>query len=101
MIRYYELEDNNLHYITTYQSPSPLLGACCMPKRCLDHLRCEVMRFYELKLRDNMVEPITFVVPRKVCPSHMPTNESYFDEIFSLTHFKMISSPLVLLESQH
>ena len=36
-----------------------------MPKRELDYMNCEVMRFYKLNSK-GMVEPISMTVPRKV-----------------------------------
>ena len=50
-----------------FQSNSPQRGAACMPKRLLDHMQCEVMRFFKLIPSKQIVEPIVFTVPRKVC----------------------------------
>ena len=36
-----------------------------MPKKDLDYMKCEVMRFYRL-LTKNCVEPLSMTVPRKV-----------------------------------
>ena len=36
-----------------------------MPKRELDYMKCEVMRYYKLQTK-GLVEPISMTVPRKV-----------------------------------
>ena len=48
-----------------YQSNLPQRGLGSMPKRELDYMNCEVMRFYKLNSK-GMVEPISMTVPRKV-----------------------------------
>ena len=37
-----------------------------LPKREVDYMKCEVMRFYKL-LTKGPVEPVSMTVPRKVC----------------------------------
>ena len=48
-----------------HQSNQPQRGLGSMPKRELDYMNCEVMRFYKLNTK-GMVEPISMTVPRKV-----------------------------------
>lgn len=64
-----------MFFLTMYQSTVPQRGAACMPKRVLDHMQCEVMRFFKVVPSKQIVEPIVFTVPRKVCLtlSHCPT----------------------------
>ena len=45
-------------------SKDPGRGVCSMPKRHMDYMKCEVMRFF--KLHKTGVEPISMTVPRKV-----------------------------------
>ena len=57
-----------VYFLTMYQQSSqagPQRGAGAMPKRDLDYMKCEVMRFYLLKTKGN-VEPVSMTVPRKV-----------------------------------
>lgn len=37
-----------------------------MPKRGVDTVQCEVFRFYRLVPVKDLVEPLSFIVPRKV-----------------------------------
>ena len=45
-----------------------------MPKRGIDPLRCEIARFYKLYSTKDYVEPISMIVPRKVCLTHIHTH---------------------------
>jgi len=64
-IRYYEIvnEAPYFHYLTEYKSATPQRGMTFVPKRALNVNECEIAR--ALKLTSNMVEPISFRVPRK------------------------------------
>ncbi|CAG8485301.1 2863_t:CDS:10 [Paraglomus brasilianum] len=62
-IRYYEFENDALYFLSTYQSPEPQRGLAFMPKRALNINECEIARAY--KVMSHMIEPISFVVPRK------------------------------------
>ncbi|CAG8497612.1 8987_t:CDS:2 [Paraglomus occultum] len=62
-IRYYEFENDELYFLSTYQSPEPQRGLAFMPKRALNINECEIARAY--KVMSHMIEPISFVVPRK------------------------------------
>lgn len=64
-IRYYEIVDEApyFHFLTEYKSATPQRGMAFVPKRALNVSECEIAR--ALKLTSNMVEPISFRVPRK------------------------------------
>ncbi|MBW0543195.1 hypothetical protein O181_082910 [Austropuccinia psidii MF-1] len=62
-IRYYEYEADDLHYLTEYKSSEPQRGMCWLPRRALNTQDCEIARAY--KVTNNLVEPISFIVPRK------------------------------------
>ena len=63
-IRYYELENDDFFYLSEYKSNDPQRGMAFLPKRSVNVSDCEVMRAY--KLTNTLVEPISFVVPRRV-----------------------------------
>ncbi|KAE8232651.1 hypothetical protein CF326_g2307 [Tilletia indica] len=62
-IRYYELESDELHFLTEYKSSEPQRGACFVPRRCLNAEENEIARAY--KVTGNQVQPISFLVPRR------------------------------------
>lgn len=62
-IRYYEYEADELHYLTEYKSSESQRGMCWLPRRALNTQDCEIARAY--KVTTNLVEPISFIVPRK------------------------------------
>ncbi|KAH9448822.1 hypothetical protein Pst134EA_028117 [Puccinia striiformis f. sp. tritici] len=62
-VRYYEYEADELHYLTEYKSSEPQRGMCWLPRRALNTQDCEIARAY--KVTNNLVEPISFIVPRK------------------------------------
>lgn len=51
--------------ISEFRSTTAAKGMCMIPKRGLNVMKCETARL--LKLTSNSVEPLSFVVPRKVC----------------------------------
>jgi hypothetical protein len=77
-IRYYEFDNDEFWPLSEYKSSEPQRGLAFMPKRSLSvspsmstrisfhqvHEN-EVMRAYK-SVRDVLVEPITFIVPRRV-----------------------------------
>src|SRR5688572_16615500 len=63
-IRYYEFENDELHYLSEYKSSEPQRGMSFLPKRSVNISECEIARAY--KVANNLIEPISFVVPRKV-----------------------------------
>ncbi len=67
-IRYFEItaEKPYCFFLNMYQSTAPQRGMGCMPKRHMDYMHCEVMRFFKLQIK-GMIEPISMTVPRKVC----------------------------------
>lgn len=76
-IRYYEIVDEApfIFPISEYRSTVPSKGVAMVPKRGLDVLKCETTRL--LKLTSNSVEPLSFIVPRKVPPSALPMSHSF------------------------
>lgn len=68
-IRYFEYENDEMFFLSSYQSPEPQRGMAFLPKRAVNVAECEVVRAY--KVTSSLVEPISFKVPRKVrraCP---------------------------------
>lgn len=68
-IRYYEYENENLFPLAEYKSSEPQRGACFLPRRALNVDECEIARVY--KLYSSTIEPIAFIVPRKVIQSRL------------------------------
>ena len=66
-IRYFEVTDAPpyVFFLSMYQSKDPQRGMGYMPKRELEYMKCEVMRFYKLQTK-GLVEPVSMTVPRKV-----------------------------------
>ncbi|KAG2178707.1 hypothetical protein INT44_001860 [Umbelopsis vinacea] len=62
-IRYFEYENDEMFFLSSYQSPEPQRGMAFLPKRSVNVSECEVVRAY--KVTSSMVEPISFKVPRK------------------------------------
>lgn len=67
-IRYYEYENDEMFFLSSYQSPEPQRGMAFLPKRAVNVSECEVVRAY--KVTSSLVEPISFKVPRKVSLAH-------------------------------
>ena len=69
-IRYFELVahdgDYKLYDLYIFNSQTSQKAMCCMPKRGLEFMDCEIMRFYKLLNSTAMVEPVSFFVPRRV-----------------------------------
>lgn len=63
-IRYFEYDNNELFFLSEYKAADPQRGIAFMPKHALHVRECEVARAY--KLSNTTIEPVTFVVPRKV-----------------------------------
>lgn len=66
-MRYYEYENDALHGLAEHKSSEPQRGMCFLPRRALAVSECEIARAY--KVVGNYIEPIAFVVPRKVSES--------------------------------
>ena len=64
-IRYYEVmtEAPWLSYLSQFVSGTPQRSLAVLPKRGVDVMSCEILRFY--KLHGDLVEPISMIVPRK------------------------------------
>ncbi|GAA6007162.1 hypothetical protein JCM11491_003027 [Sporobolomyces phaffii] len=62
-IRMYEMKDDELFYLSDYTSPNPQRGLCLAPERASDVGSTEIVKAY--KAAGTMIEPISFVVPRK------------------------------------
>ena len=70
-IRYYEYESDSLFALAEHKSTEPQRGMCFLPRRALSVADCEIARAY--KVYGSSIEPIAFIVPRKVCQSaHLP-----------------------------
>ncbi|XP_030630812.1 coronin-2B [Chanos chanos] len=78
-IRYYEVasEKPYIHFLAEYRSPLPQRGLAVMPKRGLDMSACEVYRFYRLVTTKDLVEPLSFIVPRR--------SEGFQEDIYPMT----------------
>jgi coronin-1B/1C/6 len=63
-IRYYEYESDSLFPLSEHKSSDPQRGMCFLPRRALEVAECEIARGY--KVTASSVEPIAFIVPRKV-----------------------------------
>ena len=63
-IRYYEYESDSLFALSEHKSSDPQRGMCFLPRRALEVAECEIARAY--KVTASAVEPIGFIVPRKV-----------------------------------
>ena len=64
-MRYYEYENDALFALSEHKSTDPQRGMCFLPRRALNVAECEIARAY--KISGSFVEPIAFIVPRKVC----------------------------------
>ena len=62
-IRYYEYENDNLHFLSEFGAKDPQRGMTFLPRRALDVSENEVARAY--KISGSTVEPLAFIVPRK------------------------------------
>lgn len=62
-IRYYEYENDSLHFLSEYKSSDPQRGLNFLPRRALDVSQNEIARGF--KLAGGSIEPLSFIVPRK------------------------------------
>jgi len=74
-IRYFEIDDTApyCHFLSQYTSSDPQRGFGFMPKRALDINKCEIARIYKLHPKC-LIEPISFIVPRK--------SDNFHDDLF-------------------
>ena len=77
-IRYFEMVDGEpfVYPLSEYRTNVSTKGADMLPKRACNAMKCEVARF--LKLTNDSVEPISFIVPRK--------EQSFQEDIFPDTY---------------
>lgn len=64
-----------------YTSPNPQRGLCLAPERASDVGSTEIVKAY--KAAGTTIEPISFVVPRKVSPSYVLQASQISAYIFS------------------
>ncbi|XP_016116016.1 coronin-2B isoform X2 [Sinocyclocheilus grahami] len=78
-IRYYTVSAVKpyAHLLSEYHSASPQRGLGVMPKRGLNTSACEIFRFYRLVAVRDLLEPLSFCVPRK--------SEGFHEDIYPLT----------------
>lgn len=88
-IRYYEYDNDILHELSEFASTDPQRGFAVAPKASVSVKDNEILRAFKT-VNDNMIEPISFIVPRKSetfqqdiypdCPSDKPalTAEEFF-----------------------
>ncbi|KAG7890893.1 hypothetical protein KL936_002177 [Ogataea polymorpha] len=72
-VRYYEFDKDELYLISEFPSTSPQRGYAIGPKRFVNVRENEIVRAYKLH-NDNIVEPISFIVPRR--------SEMFQDDIY-------------------
>lgn len=71
-IRYFEVTpEDELFSLSEHASNVAQRGMCFLPRRALSISDCEIARAY--KVYTTGVEPIAFIVPRRVCPSSTVT----------------------------
>ncbi|XP_026852491.1 coronin-2B [Electrophorus electricus] len=78
-IRYYEVsaEKPYIHFLAEHRSLLPQRGMGVMPKRGVDTKSCEVFRFYRLVPVKDLLEPLSFLVPRK--------SDGFQEDIYPMT----------------
>ncbi|KRX50935.1 Coronin-2A [Trichinella murrelli] len=66
-IMFYGITDSQpyIRYLNEYNSGRPVHGAVAMCKRGLRRDECEVFRIYQIHSDSDIVDPISFTVPRK------------------------------------
>lgn len=67
VIRYYEVtsESPYVYWLASYSSDKPQKGCGAMPKRGCDTNVNEICRMYKIHNTQNVIEPVSFRVPRK------------------------------------
>lgn len=67
--RYFEVSEEDggkVFFLSMYQTTVPARSVCSMPKRHVDYMKCEVMKFFRILHTKGDVEPLSMTVPRKV-----------------------------------
>lgn len=101
-IRYFEVDEHDkVHFLSMYQTNIPGRSVCAMPKKDLDYMKCEVMKFFKLQHTKSIVEPTSMTVPRKVrlCVGRVAYCASSCVLFPRPTHSRTISSLHAHLES--
>ncbi|KAI8982688.1 hypothetical protein BDB01DRAFT_836125 [Pilobolus umbonatus] len=62
-IRYFEYDNDELYFLSEFKAADPQRGLCFVPKRGVHVAECEIARAY--KVGSTLIEPISFIVPRK------------------------------------
>ncbi|KAI7899538.1 uncharacterized protein BX663DRAFT_521236 [Cokeromyces recurvatus] len=62
-IRYYEYDNDALHFLSEFKTIEPQRGMGFLPKRAVHANECEIARAYKVGI--SLIEPISFTVPRK------------------------------------
>lgn len=62
-IKYFELVDNTLHFLSEFRDTSSQKGLCFLPKRACDTRKVEIAK--ALRVQRDAVKPVSFQVPRK------------------------------------
>ncbi|XP_043088538.1 coronin-2B isoform X2 [Puntigrus tetrazona] len=77
-IRYYTVSAVKpyVHFLSEQRSPCPQRGLGVMPKRGLNTSACEIFRFYRLVTVRDLLEPLSFCVPR---------SEGFHEDIYPMT----------------
>lgn len=78
-IKMFEINEEapNIHFLTEYSSSTPANGFAILPKLSCNVRNCEVAKF--LKLSSDIVEPLTFSIPRtRVCCDYMNQTNTFF-----------------------
>lgn len=90
-----------MHALAEYKSSEPQRGMCFLPRRALSVSDCEIARAY--KVHASSIEPIAFIVPRRVRSTLSPSPETTLISFFSLrltlsnrtfTHLYPLRNPL-------
>lgn len=79
-MRYYEHENDALYPLAEHKSGDPQRGMCFLPRRALNVAECEIARAYKI-YGAGAVEPIAFIVPRKVSQTAYFTADSVITDI--------------------
>ena len=67
-VRLYELTPTTkpyLHFLSEYASKTPQRSLCQMPKRAVSVAQCELARLYKVHAGSALIEPISFIIPRR------------------------------------
>ena len=63
--RLYEVKNDYMTYLNSQNYGEPHKGVAVMPKRGVNFMACEIMRFYRVLPNKNLIEVLNWTVPRK------------------------------------